>query len=499
MNLKNIPYKFISTFLLLFFVIPVSNIESAELSIKTLTLEECINIALEKSFEIRFLQSDLERDEQNASSWRAYLRSNAHINFYLPTFSQEFEEVYDSEADIFKFVYTKRNKYLTNLTINQPISTNGNFSLNYAFFYEEQLNDVRNFSNSFFLEFVQPIFTANTLKMSIDRAELSLRNTQLNYESRKLNIIHSVIANFFQLYEKFVSYDIQASETKQRESAVLSSREKIKTGEISEMELIQLEVAFLNSKAELIKEKSELDEYSNWFKQFVGLETEGEIRVIPNLDFIPEKIDPESVIKKGLENNVMLKQQAIWAKFAKYNVIEAQQRNKFKGNISLNIGLDRKRPYLYDSFSRFDRTNSIVLNFNFPLWDWGRNRAQIASAKAWLRRRELNLEDSRLSVERNIRRAVKDINQATNRLNVLRSSQENAQKSYNLMLEKFDKGDVSAQDLMNSQKRLTRSKLSYMDAITDYQRAVADLQKREQGGYGGINIYRPGGYYYYGN
>ncbi len=479
--------------LLLLIVVPISSSMSSELNVaETLTLEECINLALEKSYEIRFLKSDIERDAQNVKAWRAYLKSNANVSFFLPSFYQEIDEIYDSKLDIFSYKYTKKNRFLSNLRINQPITTNGNFSFNYEFFFEEQLNDVRNYSNNFFIEFVQPIFTPNLLQMNIKRAEFSLKNTQLNFELRKLNIIHSVTANYYQLYEKIISYEIQEAETKQREETFVAAGKKMESGEISEMELIQLQVAYYNSEAELIKIKSELDEYFNYFKQLIGIGAYKEIRLLPDLDFNPEKVETKPVVKNGLKNSIILKQWAIWVEFARFHVIEVQQKNKFKGNISLTLGLDRKKPFIIDSFSHFDRTNSIVFNLSLPIWDWGKNRAEVASAKAWLRRRQLNLEENRLNVERGLHQAVVDINQAINRYNVLRKNREAAQKSYDLAKDKFDRGEISAQDIMNNQKRLTRSKLSYFDAITDYNRAIADLRKREKGGYGYVRIYRPG-------
>ncbi|NVM00748.1 MAG: TolC family protein [Candidatus Helarchaeota archaeon] len=464
--------------------------QSSGLNIRVLTLEECINTALEKSTEIRYIKYDLERDQQRVKATRAGLKSNANIRFFLPSLNVKIDEIYDTSEKIFKFKNTRKNRFLSNLRVNQPIATDGNFSLNYIFFYETQLLGVRNFSNYFYLEFVQPIFTPNLLKMNIRRAELSLRRTQLAYESRKLNLIHSITANFYLLYETTVEYEIQLAETKQRETAMVSAMEKLKSGEIDEMELSQLEVALTNSRAELILKKKYLDEQTNWFKQLIGLFTEDDIKVSPNLDFTPEKIDPESMVKVGLNNSIILKQFEIYRESSRLNVIDAQRKNEFKGNIILSLGLDNKKPYFTESFSHFDRTNSIILNFTMPLWDWGRNKAQVASAMASLRRTELSAAENRKSVERELREAVRKINEATNRLNVLKRSQQTAQRSYDISLKKFNIGEISAQDLERAQRRLTRSKLSYIDAIVDYQTAMSDLQRRKNGGFGYIRLYR---------
>jgi len=486
-------YKFIRLISLLFIVISIFSNQSFGLNVRTLTLEECIEIALEKSSEIMYLKSDLERDQQRVKATRAGLKSNASVSFNIPSFNLKIDEIYDSSEKIFKFIRTRRNRLLSNLRINQPIPTNGNLSLNHIFFYETQLHGVINFSNHFYLEFVQPIFTPNSLKMDIKRAELSLRRTQLRYDSRKLNLLHSITSNFYQLYKTTVEYEIQATETKQRETAVKSAGEKLKSGKIDEMEFTQLEVALANSNAELLSRKKELEEQTNWFKQIIGLFTEDEIRVSPDLDFTPEIIKPESIVNEGLNNSIIFKEYEINLEFSRLYVIDAQRRNEFKGDIIISLGLDNKDPLFAESFSQFDRTNSIIFNFSMPLWDWGRNKAQVASATASLRRTELSAEENRKSVERELLEAVRKINEATNRLNILKRSQQTAQKSYDLILEKFNTGEISAQDLERTQRRLTRTKLSYIDAIVDYQIAMSDLKRRKNGGFGYVRILRVGG------
>ncbi|MCK4967179.1 hypothetical protein KAS50_09110, partial [bacterium] len=106
----------------------IAAIEKNVCAEKTLTLDECIKIALERSYSIKYLNHSIERQEERVKATRSGLKSNAHINFYLPSYNLESEEVFDSEEDIFKFVNTRKNQLLSNLRINQPIPTNGNLS-----------------------------------------------------------------------------------------------------------------------------------------------------------------------------------------------------------------------------------------------------------------------------------------------------------------------------------------------------------------------------------
>src|SRR3989339_172932 len=185
-NLESIFMKNIILLILIFTLLSYSLLFGNEK--KILTLEESLKIALEKSYDIKIMEQDLIRDQERVRAERASLKSNAHMHFYTPSFKTEYQEVYDSEEDIFRYQYSQKNRVMSQLVVNQPLPTNGNFSLNYDFFHETQLGDIRNYSNNFYFKFEQPIFTPNVLNMRIRRAELALEETELNYENQKLQI-----------------------------------------------------------------------------------------------------------------------------------------------------------------------------------------------------------------------------------------------------------------------------------------------------------------------
>ncbi|MFC1557843.1 TolC family protein [candidate division KSB1 bacterium] len=478
---------FITTYLI--FLILILPFEKDFCTTKILTLDECIKIALEKSYSIKYLNHSIERQKERVKAIRSGLKSNAHINFYLPSYNLESEEVFDSEDDIFKFVNTRKNQLLSNLRINQPIPTNGNFSFNYEFFYETRLENVKNYSNNYFLEFVQPIFTPNRLQMDIKRAELSLRNTELDYESRKLNLIYSITNNFYQLYEQQTLYEIQIAETEQRKQAVNNSREKFRKGEIDEFELIQLQVSYYNSEAELNYRKKYLEKQIGWFKQYIGLFSDDDIRIMPEQEISPEFIDKDAFVQEGLNNSLTLKKYVTWLEFDKLNIIDADKQSEFKGDITVSIGLDRKNPDFTESFSHYDKTNSIVFNFTIPLWDWGRNKAQVASAKAQKKRVELLAANTRKSYERELYESLQTADRSLIRYNNLKKSRVTAQKNYDIVLAKFKTGELGVQELERAQRRLSKAQMSYIDSVSDYKTALSNIERQRKGGSGYVWIY----------
>ncbi|MFC2075794.1 TolC family protein, partial [candidate division KSB1 bacterium] len=109
---------------------------------------------------------------------------------------------------------------------------------------------------------------------------------------------------------------------------------------------------------------------------------------------------------------------------------------------------------------------------------WGRNQYQTKAAEANLKNSELNLENQKKSIRRNVLNTVERVREATNRVEVLKRSQELAQRTYDISLDQFNRGEASSQDLTLAQNRLTRAQSAYLNAFISYKIAMADLSRQ---------------------
>jgi len=452
---------------------------------RILTLEESLKIALERSYDIKYMEQELIRDQENVKAARAALKSNANIKFYSPSFRTEYREVYDWENDMFKYEYTQKNRMMSQLVINQPIPTNGNFSLNYDFFHETQLGDIRNFSNYLYLKFEQPIFTPNVLSMGIRRAELGLESTELDYKDEKLEIEYDITRSYFYLFRAFVQVDINEKRVELLEESYDIARDLQKRGLIEEMQLLQLEVELASSRDELLTREGNLERQKNSFKQTIGIPPSEGIRIITDLTYIPVNIDDElreKTIATGIKNSIRIRENEIRKEHGAMRVIDMDRLREFKGSIVTTLGLDKKDKFFTETLKNPDQTKSVTLELYLPLWDWGRNKAQVRSAEASLRRSEISLEESILDIKRRLEDELRELQEASNRLEILERSKGLAEKSYYLGLDKFKNNEMSSQNLILSLEQLISSHESFLNAFIDFQLAKAQLKRMVNGG-----------------
>ncbi|NVM00747.1 MAG: TolC family protein [Candidatus Helarchaeota archaeon] len=449
-----------------------------------LTLEESLRIALEKSYDIKYMEQDLIRDRENVKAARAALKSNANFNFFLPSFKTEYREVYDWQNDMFKYEYTQKNRLMSQLVINQPIPTNGNFSLNYDFFHETQLGDIRNYSNYLYLKFEQPIFTPNVLSMGIRRAELGLESTELDYKDEKLEIEYDITRSYFYLYRAFAQVDVNEKGVELLEESYDIAKDLQERGLLEEMELLQLEVELANSRDELLTREGNLERQKNSFKQTIGLTPSEDIKIITDLIYTPININDqlrERTIATGLKNSIRIRNNEVRKEFKGLDLTDADRLSEFKGSIVTTLGFDKKDSLFTATLRNPDQTRSITLELYLPLWDWGRNKAQVKSAEASLRHTEIALDESILDVKRRLEDELRNLQEASNRLEILERSKRLAEKSYYLGLDKFKNSKISSQDLILSIDQLISSHNSFLNAFVDFQLAKARLKRMVNG------------------
>jgi outer membrane protein TolC len=112
-----------------------------------------------------------------------------------------------------------------------------------------------------------------------------------------------------------------------------------------------------------------------------------------------------------------------------------------------------------------------------PIWDWGVNEARVKSAEARLKDSENRLAETKKTVERSINDVVTQVRDAESRIEISKRRQELAQRTFDISLERFNIGEITADQLAQDRTRLNNAKMAYLTAFINYQLAVANLKR----------------------
>ena len=466
----------------------------------TLTLDEAIKIALEQSYEMKSLRLSLNQAAQNLIAAKGRFKTNADLSLEAPNWNETVSEIQVPGA-LPVFNTTGYTRFLGTLDINQPLPTDGAFTLrgqsyhrDVSTYLQEQDEDVSRSEiyNSISLRFKQPLFAINQLKLGLKNANLSYERTFQRFRRSELDIVYSVTRSFFDYYQATRRHEITSENLNQQQELYDLAAKKYAAGLIPEVEALQMEVDLAESRAALLSAEGARQRSEDNFKQLIGLQLSDAVAVRTDFELEKVKVDLERATALAMKYRTELREGQIDIEMARLDVKQADARSEMRGDIAAfydvtgvsNSSLPYKSPWdrLWDSsiedMDRRPHNRGVTFTLTVPLWDWGVNHAEVQSARAALSTSELSLEEQKKTIQREVRDVVMRLREAENRVEVLKRNQEVAQRAFDITLERFNNGDITSQDLALDRNRLTTAKTSYLEAYVDFKLAVADLQRK---------------------
>ncbi len=466
-----------------------------------LSLDECIEIALDKSYNIARLRQSNYRAERNLWAAKAAYRTNASSSIFAPIYNEGFKliDVVDGNP-----VSKKYGDYKIRgvLDINQPMPWlplgGGTVTFRSEAYkldswtpgIDEELRS-KNFYTSLSLRLHKPLFTINTLALNLKQAELSYERQEHVFKRSELSLVYSVTAAFYGLYRQSENHKINLEKVQRQEKIYKTTANKYRAGLIAEVEAMQSEVDLIQyqndakvSSGNLIKEEAR-------FKQLIGLPLDLPIGVNAVLTLTPIHIDVDKAVALALKNRSEIVEKLIDIEQQKINIRQTDARVSIKGNLiayydfsgfsDVNLPYNSSTSELFESswtVLRDTPNRGLTFELEVPIFDWGKNKAEVQAAKTTLTQEEMAMADLKVTIIREVRDIVRDVSEAYDRVTMLTKSNEVSQRSFDISLQRFSNGDITATELDRASEKLNTARLSYLQAYNEYQIALADLKRK---------------------
>jgi outer membrane protein TolC len=463
-----------------------------------LDLNGAIEIALEKSYQMKSLKLSVVKAREDLSAARGRFYTRADMDFELPNYSESLSSVQQGYGFS---VYNTRGfyQYRGNFNIIQPLPTNGEFRLTSSGYQttESYLTSVgvdtsiKRFQSLVRLQFTQPLFTVNSLRFGLKRAKLNYERTNKRFSRYELDIIYEVTAQFFNLYQTTREEEIARNQADQQREAYELAARKYDAGLIPEVEVLQMEVDLADSRNKFLEAQGARKKQADYFKQLIGLSLDENIVVQTDFRYQPVAIDSVRAIQEALSQRSEIREGEIELTLAKMAVDEVRSDGRIQGElrafydlsgISADYLVEADLHALFNSsvtdLKNRPRNKGVVFQLTVPLWDWGVNRAQVAAARVEVQQAEFELAEQKKTIEREVRSFLSQVRESENRLEVLKKSEELAEKSYFINKQRFENGDITSQELTLDQQRLTTARQTYLNAFISYKLAIADLTRK---------------------
>ncbi|MCB0632027.1 MAG: TolC family protein [Saprospiraceae bacterium] len=446
-----------------------------------ISLESAMEIAEKSSPSIQRSLYNIEQYQFSLKAERASLKSRFSLTLNPFNFSNNRQ--FDNQ---FSQWFTNRSLYSSGtLRVEQPIlKTDGTIALINALSWRSNRTDIAGFGensnkafyNNLYLILNQPIFTFNRRKMQLEELELNYENANLQYAIQRLSLEKTITTQFFDVYLSQLNLDIAREELNNTTNNFEIIKNKVEAGLLAEEELFQAELNLASAQLRLQDSELSLANAEETFKREIGMSLDENIRLSTDLDVKEVVVDLDKAINYALDSRMELRQRQISIEQSEFDLIRTRSQNEFRADLELSLGIFGDNERFGDIYNTPTNNPSVGLSLNIPIFDWGERAARVQAQEVAIRSQQLDLQEDQKQIRMEIRQAYRSIQTQMPRIEIARKSVENAERTYDINLERYINGDLSGIDLQQFQNQLSTQKIEYARALINYKTQLLDLK-----------------------
>jgi outer membrane protein len=434
-----------------------------EVSVRTLTLQESIDMALADNLSVKAAEEKVKTAEQKVGESRAA---------FMPVLSASGSYTYMGEIPTIEMEFDSAMLGLASEMMGGGAEAEaGGGPTEIPMGYEDTYKAG--------LSIQQPVFTWGKVYNNYKQAKLSLEASRQELEAVKQQVILNVTTSFYGilLTEKLVKVTEMAVD--QVRAHVKTAQQLVDAGMATNFDFLRAKVQLANTEAQLIRAKNGLKLARDGFKNTVGMDLDAQINVAGELAYKSLELDLDRLIESAMANRPEIKQLQFQEQAGKKFVSMAKAGNKpniaLIGDYSYQSNVDKPGD-IFDS-DEWDNIWSVTLALQIPIFDGLGTRARVNQAKSGLRQIQIGMEQLKDGVNLEVRAAFFGFQESKELLKAQEETVQQAEESLRIANLRYKNGMITNVELMDAELAFTQAQTNYFNALHDYVIAIAKLEK----------------------
>lgn len=371
-------------------------------------------------------------------------------------------------------VYARSNSMRTNLSMDLSQNiwfTGGTVSLSGSVSRLDQFGDSRThnyYSQPLQLSISQSLNGYNSFKWERKTEPLSYRMARKQYAETLELVASQATALFFGLVSAQTNLEIATLNYAAADTLYTMGKGRYDIGTITENELLQLELRLLNEETGIISSRTGLDDAADALRNYLNLPSDVEIQVVTD-DSIPHFSVPVSEALALAEmNSPDIDAMELSLISSESNLAYYKSQAGFKASIYMRLGLAQTADELPQSMRNLNDEQSVSVSLSIPILDWGRSRGRVKIAQNNLEMTKMYNQQSRVSFEKTISRAVSQFNSQERQVDIARRTMQTAQHRYDVARHMYMNGNSTMLELNEAITAKDGAYRGYISALSRY-------------------------------
>jgi cobalt-zinc-cadmium efflux system outer membrane protein len=315
------------------------------------------------------------------------------------------------------------------------------------------------------LQLSQVIELGGKRRARVREATLGRELARLDYETKRLDVLKKTAQAFVDVLSGQRRVELAEENLNLTSGLLPDIQKRIEAGKASAVEQTRSDVAVASAKIEADQARRTLMVARQHLAAQWGSTEPHFLRVVGDLDQI-ESLPPLGRLELSLTNNPEV---ARWQpEMEKREAVVRSQQAAAVPNLTL-LGGPR---YLAET----DEMTNVV-GFSLPLPLWNRNQGAILDARNQLAKAADERRNAVTRISTELSDANQTVQRTANEVRILKESVlPGAESAVQALQEGYQAGRFSYLEVNEGRRTLTAARVQYLQALTDYHKAVAEIE-----------------------
>ena len=288
---------------------------------------------------------------------------------------------------------------------------------------------------------------------------------KLDYESKRLDILKKTAQAFVEVLSAQERVRLGQENLELASGLIPDIRKRIEAGKASAVEQTRSEVAVASARIELDQAKRSLITARQHLAAQWGSAQPKFAQVVGDLEHVTYLPSLENLSLSLAQNPEIARWEPETDK--RQATLRLQQAQAVP-----NITLSAAPRYIGET-----REWTSVIGFSLPLPLWNRNQGAILEAKHQLAKADDEKRSAVTRLSSELNDAYQTVARTSNEIHVLKESVlPGAEKAVEAIRQGYEAGRFSYLDVNEARRTLTTARLQYLQALSDYHKAVAEIE-----------------------
>ncbi|MBN2088210.1 TolC family protein, partial [candidate division KSB1 bacterium] len=306
------------------------------------------------------------------------------------------------------------------------------------------------------LKFQLPVLTWGRINSTIGLAESGRSMTAIQDRQEKIKLTDQVLRSFYLAAFHQELIKLNEATVKRAENLLKITAERFEAGLVPRLELLRAQVQLKNTQSQLQESQDNHFKSKIMLEKLLGLDAEV-ISLAADFKYQRVNLNADEILNEALAIRSELMVFKIQEELNEHQVRLANSTNKpnlfvFSG-YNITNGFDPMEP------NRFVDNWNAGVQLVVPLFDGFSTKHQVQQAKLQRQVIELQIAEIRDLIQMQVRQALVSLNQAANKIDVLKANVALALEALQVADTQYQEGLASSLDVLNAQQALSQSEL----------------------------------------